>query len=245
MRHFSIQASWKARPETPEQVARCLKALLAMLRPITPKFEHWYQVIGEGNVPELDETENWLTEVAAAGVCTGDLGEPIPSLGYFLTTLNGPPKMPKAPGDVALHTHAGSTSVNSVQLLSSHQLDWDPTLVSYPVVKQTVLAFSRAFEPNWCEAAPFSLWQDMVMSRYKEGPVITRCWMIHLSPPLARRVDPPQDVISERYADGSLFLAVTDETFDPDNAEHVAAAHRLFTVLDTLQEKLPPEQWRY
>ena len=71
------------------------------------------------------------------------------------------------------------------------------------------------------------------------------CWMIHLSPPLAQRITPPPDVISERFSDGSLFLSATDETFDPDNLRHVEAAHRLFAVLDTLQEKLPPEQWRY
>ena len=68
--------------------------------------------------------------------------------------------------------------------------------------------------------------------------------MVHLSPPLAARITPSRDVTCERFADGSLFMAVTEQTFDLDNAEHVAAAHRLFAVLDTLQEKLPPEQWR-
>ncbi len=82
------------------------------------------------------------------------------------------------------------------------------------------------------------------MSDYKDDPIITPCWMIHLSPRLARRITPPADVVSERLADGSLFLAATDEDFSPDNPAHVAAAHRLFAVLDTLQEKKPPEQWR-
>ena len=72
----------------------------------------------------------------------------------------------------------------------------------------------------------------------------TPCWMIHLSAPLAQRITPPSDVISERLADGSLFLSVTDESFDPDNPRHVESAHRLFGVLDTIQEKKPPEQWR-
>ena len=195
-------------------------------------------------MPELADTENWLTEAVAADVCTGDLGEPIPYLGYLSTTLNRPTRLPAWPSDVALSTTVGSSFRNSLQLHPTYQLDCDQTLVSYPVVKQTALAISRAFEPLWCEAGPFILWQDMVMSRYKESPIITPCWMIHLSPPLAQLVTPPPDGISERFDDGSLFLAVTDATFDPDNAEHVAAAHRLFAVIDPLQEKLPPEQWR-
>ena len=60
--------------------------------------------------------------------------------------------------------------------------------------------------------------------------------MINLSPPLARLVTPPPDVISERGADGSLFMAATDERFSSDNPEHIAAAHRIHAVVDPLHD---------
>ena len=62
---------------------------------------------------------------------------------------------------------------------------------------------------------------------------------------IARRITPPADVVSERFDDGSLFLSATDQTFNPDNLAHVEGAHRLFAVLDTLQEKKPREEWRF
>ena len=74
---------------------------------------------------------------------------------------------------------------------------------------------------------------------------MTPCWMIHLSPQMAQRITPPTDVVSERFDDGSLFLAVTDAQFHPANLAHVEGAHRLFAVLDTLQEKKPREEWRF
>ena len=208
-----------------------------------PQYARWYQVITEDNVPELDETENWLVSAVAARVITDDLGAPAP--GYFLVTTNSPPTAPPRVTDVNIDTLAGGGSVNASTLHARHDLQWDPALVTYPVVRQTVLAFSRAFEPLWCDAGPWSLSKGMHMSDYKQGPVLTPCWMIHLSPPLAQRITPPPtDVISERFADGSLFLSVTDQTFDPDDPKHLDAAHRLFAILDTLKEKKQPHQWR-
>ncbi len=66
MKNFQISAAWGSRPEQPEEVAQRLRCLLNYLRPITPSYEHWYQVINEDNVPELDDNENWLDSVVAA-----------------------------------------------------------------------------------------------------------------------------------------------------------------------------------
>lgn len=244
MKDLSITAPWRSRPETPDQIACRLKALLELLRPITPHFERWYYCLSEDNVPELKQTENWLVGAIAAGVCTDDLGAPVPTFGYFSLMENLPEPDLSRDDFVWLDLHAGSTFMNGISLRDTHEMDWPPDLVAYPVVKQTVLAFSEAFEPLWSEAGPFCLWKDFPRQRYKQGPIMLPCWMIHLPPPLAQRVTPPSDLVSERYADGSLFLAATDETFDPENDVHVAAAHRLFAFIDPLQEKLPREQWR-
>ena len=148
MEDFNICALWGPRPEQPEQIAQRIRSLLAELRPITPEFARWYQVIADDNVPELDETETWLASVVASDVCRGDLGEPIPYLGYFPVTTNNPSVFSKCVGDVGIATKAGSHMMfNSVDLRSCNGLDLPPALVTYPIVRKTVLALSRAFEP--------------------------------------------------------------------------------------------------
>lgn len=244
MNPFSIRAAWGPRSETPAQVAKRLDDLLSLLRPVAPALRRWYQVISEDDLPELDAGAEWLVNAVAASVCTGDLGEPAPALGYLPITLNRRPTDQPRADDVYVHMACGSKHGNWAALRPARFQDLDPALLTFPIFRQTVLAFSKAFEPEFCEAGPFSLWQDMKMSHYARDPVITPCWMIHLSPPLARRITLPSDVVSERFADGSLFLSVTDQRFDPDDSSHVAAAHRLFAVVDTLQEKLPPEKRR-
>lgn len=246
MQDFTIGAHWGPRPEEPDQIALRIRALLAELRPITPEFERWYQVIADDNMPELDDSETWLASVVAADVCTGDLGEPLPLLGYFSRTTNDPVVFSQRVGGVTIMIEAGSHRMfNGVTLRSSSERDLPPSLLAYPVVKRTVLALSHTFESSWSSAGPYCLCEGMVMSRYKQGPIITPCWMIHLSSPLAQRITPPSDVVSERLDDGSLFLSVTDEPFSPDNPAHVDGARRLFAILDTLQEKKPREQWRF
>lgn len=244
MEEFDISSCWRTRVESAEQVSRRLRLLIEQLRPIAEPFRRWYQVIREDNIPELHDDDKWLVGAVAARINTDDLGAPIPDGGYFLSTMNALPLDIPAPDQVSLDIHAGGRFINYADMRPLRNQEMTPVLLSYRVFRQIMLAISRAFEPLWCSAGVFSLWKDMVPSRYKEGPIIAPCWMIHLSPTLAQRIAPPPDVISERFEDGSLFLAVTDETFDPDNPRHVAAAHRLFAVLDTLQEKLPPEQWR-
>ena len=244
MKNFSISAPWRSRPETPDQLAHRLKSLLARLRPVTPHFRRWFYSLAADKIPELTDAENWLISGIAADVCTDDLGAPAPALGFLPLLLNTPQVDVDRNDHLWLHMTAGSTFINDVAIRQPQGLAWHPDLVTFPVVKQTMLEISESFEPLWSDAGPLCLWKDMPRQHYKQGPVMMPCWMIHLPQPLARRVTPLPGLVSERYDDGSLFLAATDETFDPDNAEHIAAADRLFALIDPLQEKLPREQWR-
>lgn len=243
MNTISIYSRWKARPETPVQIADRLESLVAKLRPITPAFRRWYQVISEDNIPEIEPRCTWLVNAVAASVCTGDLGEPAPALGYLPITVNALPGVDRS-DDVYLKMVCASTNVDEVALHPTRFQELDPAIFTYSVFKQAVLAISEAFAPDFCQAGHFSLWKDMKTSDYVGRPIIMPCWMVYLSPPLARRITPPPDVVSERFADGSLFMAVTDQRFDPDDARHVAAAHRMFAVIDALQEKKRPDRRR-
>ena len=74
MKNFSVSAPWRSRPETPDQIACRLKALLARLRPITPHFRRWFYNLAEDNIPGLTDAENWLVSGSKRGVWTLDSG---------------------------------------------------------------------------------------------------------------------------------------------------------------------------
>ena len=97
-----------------------------------------------------------------------------------------------------------------------------------------LFAIARAFAPDWCQAGPDTLVDILDRTPYKRPPM-SLAWMIWLSAPLAALVTPPPPpIIVEHYADGSLFMAATRETFVTANPDHLAAARAIFAVVDPL-----------
>ena len=102
-----------------------------------------------------------------------------------------------------------------------------------------LIAIARAFEPDWCQAGPDSLVDIFDMTPYKRPPM-SLAWMIRLGAPLAALVTPPPPpIIVERYADGSLFMAGTRDTFVTANPDHLAAARAIFAAIDPLNFTVP------
>jgi hypothetical protein len=48
--------------------------------------------------------------------------------------------------------------------------------------------------------------------------------MQYLAPPLASLIIPPSTAIVEHLPNGGILMSATEETFDPDNAAHLAVA---------------------
>ena len=96
-----------------------------------------------------------------------------------------------------------------------------------------MLAVYDVFAPDYVYAAPSDLKDRATVHR--ENSLLPRCWMIKLSPPLAKSVVPPASVISEIGDDGSLFMSATDQTFVTANPAHVAGARAIEDVLDPLE----------
>jgi Immunity protein 52 len=84
-------------------------------------------------------------------------------------------------------------------------------------------------------------WAGVMSGDYRQGrrsPQLIEYqsgWMVYLAAASANRIDPPQDVATERLADGAMLLtAATDGMFNGQNPNHMAAALRIQVALDPL-----------
>ena len=137
-----------------------------------------------------------------------------------------------------LNGFVGGLGVNIVVLHTGFAIDPDPRLIRYPTIKDALMAIDVAFEPEWVSAAPSDLEEHFGDRKY-DRPPMPPCWMIKLSPPIAALVTPPSAVIGERFPDGSLFMAATDDTFVTANPRHLEGARAIHAVVDPLNATIP------
>jgi hypothetical protein len=94
-------------------------------------------------------------------------------------------------------------------------------------------ASADAFDIRFSYAKPAAFDVYNVLPDRKKRP-ITAGWMLLLRPELASQITPPPQVIQQTRADGSLFMAATEETFDVYNPAHIAASKAIQDAIEPI-----------
>ena len=238
---YDVHSMWQARVETPAAIASRFKTFLALSRLALPPDRRWYGQARTGAPVDIDLTRDpdRIEGIVAEEYDRDADGHLRADYGCF--TLVFAPLDGKEFGrdDPYFDCRAGSSYQNHCDFRTDHFTAPDPRLLTYEGNRTMLLAIARAFEPDWCEAGPCSLTTIFDRTPYKRPPM-SLAWMTWLSAPLAALVTPPPPpIIVERYADGSLFMAVTRETFVTANPDHLAAARAIFATVDPLNFTVP------
>jgi Immunity protein 52 len=215
------------RQETPEELAARWIKLIARLQAIDPIFAHWY-IWTDANraVPFFMEVEP-LAEEIAAHVGTSDDGEPQPYYGYQLFA-HSTTEMKRGPRNFTIHMHAGSPGErisNRIGIDTDYGVVPDPSIVTFKIFKDALLALAETFEGTAGLAYPTKLmdfWPDG-----QERNWLELAWITYVAPRFAALITPPSSAIVERQSDGGLLMAATDETFLASNPEHMAVAREI------------------
>lgn len=223
---YSVMAYWGPRREDPDMLAARLARTLQALSPIHPDLANWivYPVeesdLRSGPFGHVD-----LARMIAAGVSRADNGDPTPVEGYTVWARNEPVPTPRW---VGLTVRAGSTlriraKVNVVDLLTAPLSAANVTLITAPVMQDIVLTLASIWDATWCSAEP-CLILDRRPERRPKKPWFSQAWITFLSARFAPLVTPPRSVISEHTPRGDLLMTATEERFDLDDPDHMAAA---------------------
>lgn len=260
---FTISSGWEPRRETPETLGeRTLKNLDALTN-ISPYFAHWWfndlrisaeemvekelelseikKIFFESRLP-LEKVRNRMVDVVNYGVRRNDFRNPEPGGGYSIiaSTDDSNPSL-----CVTLSAHGGGVVDPRAGLrFANFQTDYnnsaDPAIVSYPVFRAALMSIVSAWDVGDAQAYSAELcdlWDEPSKS-------FDLAWMTYLSPKLASKVVPPNDVVVERYSNGGLLLVAAEETFDTANPKHMAAARSILASLAELNAEMEAEAKR-
>ena len=239
---FDVRALWQDRVESATQLASRFRAYLALSKGVLPSDTRWFGWVPPDALFDIENEPEKLTPLIANGLAQHDDGSSWPELGYscVIPTLRGNPDDRVVSATVRLS--AGSIGQNEFKFFSDHDLhaSTDPRLVNYEAMRTNLLAIARAFEPEWCEASPLKLGDYFDIGVYNRPPM-GLAWMIWFSPPLAALVEPPvyTNTIIERFTDGSLFMATSEEVFDCANTTHLEQARAIHRQIDPLNYTVP------
>ncbi len=227
-----ILGFWQVRQEDAGTIADRLTRLFTMLRPIDPLLSKWYFFGGNEAFFDLDLYGDHMADLVAGCVIRGDFNEPQPRQGYNFSVLTSS-AMEGRPDTLWLSGFMGCQGMNSICISTCFDCVPDPRIVRYPVVAGVLRALYETFEPERISAGPTDL-RDLIPRRQLTRPLLPLCWMIKLSPPLAKLVVPPGGVTTERDVDGSLFMAATEQPFVTANPADLAVARAIYAVVDPL-----------
>jgi hypothetical protein len=231
-----VTAIWEPRVEAPETLARRLLNLIDRLKSIDPVFAEWYVWTSETTEVPLDQQPEALARKIAETAELDVNGAPVPELGYRYIATNSKTDGPPA-RIFSLSLQAGGfwrspMYNNKVRLSTLYDVVPDPHIVTYPIIKQVIIALAECFDALWCSAYSSEiahLWQN------KRGPRFEFAWISYLASRLAQTIQAPSSAIVERLVDGSLLMAATTETFNIANPAHLAVAHEIEAAVAPLR----------
>ena len=215
---YSIMAYWGPRADTPEALAPRFLRTLDELSAIDPAFSHWQIGYERG----IDLAPLSLAEVVEYIADGGEEG--VPSSGYSFLAL----AKVERPRRFALRFRASRTSraellTNSISIETSPLCDGNASLIALAVLKPALLVLASLWQPTWCKIGPWGL-NDYRFEPDPPRPWFGPAWVTYLSPRFAPLVTPPPSVIAEHLPDGALLMIATEDRFDTDNPDHLAAA---------------------
>ena len=115
--------------------------------------------------------------------------------------------------------------------LGSFRSPSDPAVVTYPLFKSALLAINACWPPPWACVCVYE-------SYYYEAPLSAGAplfpyskfhipWIAYLSAPLAKGLELPAEILTERTPDGGVLMIAAEERLDPANPVHLRRARIL------------------
>jgi hypothetical protein len=228
---YSIRSELPAHPEEPASLGARFLTTLDALSDIDPIFADW-QVMdypARDSFP-LATVRPRMPALIEKNAQPDDWRVPHPEWGY---TLGAYTETTDARRRMRLRINAGGerkkgdTSLE----LGSFRSPSDPAVVTYPLYKAALLAINASWPPPWACAYAFrSYYYDEPLSL--GAPLFPYStfhitWIAYLSAPLAKGLELPADILTERTLDGGTLMIAAEERLDPANPEHLRRARIL------------------
>ena len=191
----------------------------------------------------IDDARVNMTALVEANVILNDSGEQQPDEGYTLIANN---KYNQTPRNVSISVRAGSRF---------NQNDWgvrfggtgrgaqDLSIITGSIIGGIFRAMTSLWPTPWAQVRGSTV-------EYEDRPAAVAgrelgfgrmsvetfrhdiTWMGFLSADLARELEPPADLISERTADGGVLMFAAPERPDPNNADQMRRSDILGAIMD-------------
>jgi hypothetical protein len=132
---------------------------------------------------------------------------------------------------LTIHAGAEKQKGDTHLELGSFRSPSDPAVVTYPLYKAALLAINASWPPPWACAYAFEgyCYEGALSPGAPPFPYSTFHipWLAYLSAPLAKGLDLPAEILTERTADGGVLMIAAEERLDPSNGEHLRRARIL------------------
>ena len=245
---YSIRSELPAHPQDPAALGAKFLSTLDALSAIDPIFTDW-QIMKYGlidvDVVDVDvdpavQVAGWSLPLAIArpqiaaviekNVKRDDWREPQPDEGYTLgayTDTRDDTRAMHLRIDAGGEKQKGDTHLE----LGGYESPSDLAVVTYPLYKAALLAINASWPPSWACAYAFeSYYYDEPLS--PGAPLFPYStfhvtWIGYLSAPLAKGLELPPEILTERTGDGGVLITAVEERLDPANPEHLRRARIL------------------
>ena len=229
---YSIRSELPAHPEQPVSLGAKFLKLLDALSDIDPIFSNWL-IMKYGAAADsypLATIRPRIAAIVETNVHRDDLREPMPDQGY---TLGAYTETTDARRTMHLRINAGGEKKKGDMHLElgSFRSPSDPAVVTYPLYKAALLAINACWPPLWACAYVFDVgYYDEPLS--PGAPLFPYStfhitWIGYLSAPLAKGLELPAEILTERTANDGILMTAVEGRLDPTNPEHLRRARIL------------------
>ncbi len=225
---YFITATWGPRAETPSEISIRFFRMIDAFKPIDPVLAPWLY----GRKSSLESHRNNFAQEIEETVGRDDFDEVELNSGYWFGVRS--PDGPALNRRFSINCHVGKSFgneyANQVVFKESTSVQPAPEMHSRRIFHSALLAIVEAWDPATVEANCGWLAQRRTYDAHFRS-----AWMRYLRPALARQAKPPASAIVEYLPNGGILLSATEQTFDADNPQHVAAAEQIAAALESLR----------
>lgn len=181
----------------------------------------------------LDEARSRIADLIEKNVTLGDQREPLPEYGYSAVASSGKFRGPRY---ITLRIKAGGKFDSDTWLeFGDYDAPLDLGIVTYSVFKDALLATNANWQAPWACAYAFHV-------DYNDEPLAPGAplfpyskfhitWIGYLSASLAKDLQLPPEILTERTPDGGVLMSAVAERLDPANLEHLRRARILVETM--------------
>ena len=234
--NYSIRSELPAHPEQPASLGVKFLTTLDALSDIDPIFSNWRIM----DYPAVDSfplaaARPRIAAVIEKNAKRDDWRHPHAEWGY---TLGAYTETTDKARTMDLTINAGGEKQKGdthLELGDLYKSPSDPAVVTYPLFKAALLAINASWPPPW--ACAYAFWDYYYDEPLSPGaPLFPYStfhipWIAYLSAPLAKGLELPAEILTERTVDGGVLMIAAEERLDPSNGEHLRRARVLAETL--------------